>query len=201
MSEQDQVDERDVLRIVIDNLHRLSDEARIRILKATATFFGLDSLNVLSRPLTTKVVSSREIEGEPNFSNRSAPSPKDFLLQKEPKTEVERVTCLAYYLTYYRDTPHFKTIDISKLNTEAAQLKFSNAAYTVSNAVRAGLLAPAEKGNKQISAQGERLVDALPNREAVKAVLLNMRRRRNRKRTRKGQTQQPSNHEVGDNVS
>jgi len=46
-------------------------------------------------------------------------SPKDFLLEKQPRTDVERIACLAYYLTHYRATPHFKTIDLSILNTEA----------------------------------------------------------------------------------
>ena len=50
----------------------------------------------------------------------SRESPKDFLFRKEPNTDVERVACLAYYLTHRRGTNHFKTIDISKLNTEAA---------------------------------------------------------------------------------
>ena len=46
--------------------------------------------------------------------------------------------------------PHFRTVDISKLNTEAAQIKFANAAYTVTNATNAGFLVPAGKGNKQL---------------------------------------------------
>jgi c-di-GMP-binding flagellar brake protein YcgR len=97
---------------------------------------------------------------------------------------VERVACLAYYLAHFRDTPHFQTIDISKLNTEAAQLKFANAANSVSNAVESGLLVPAGKGKKQISAVGERFVDALPDREDAKAVLSRMRKRRSRKKPR-----------------
>ena len=81
---------------------------------------------------------------------RTELSPKEFLLQKQPSTDVERVACLAYYLTTYRSMPHFRTVDISKLNTEAAQIKFANAAYTVTNATNAGFLVPAGKGNKQL---------------------------------------------------
>lgn len=55
--------------------------------------------------------------------------PKEFMVQKRPRTDIERVACLGFYLTHYRDTPHFKTLDISKLNTEAAQPKFTNAAW------------------------------------------------------------------------
>jgi hypothetical protein len=88
------------------------------------------------------------------------------------------VACLAYYLANYRDTPHFKTIDISALNTEAAQPKFSNASVSVDNAKQAGLLVPATKGNKQISAAGEKYVELLPDREAAREALKNYRPRR-----------------------
>jgi hypothetical protein len=74
-------------------------------------------------------------------------------------------------LTHFRDTPQFKTLDLGKLNTEAAQIKFSNAAYATENATKAGYLAPAAKGQKQITAWGEQFVAALPDREAaLKAI-------------------------------
>jgi hypothetical protein len=63
----------------------------------------------------------------------AAPKPKAFLAQKKPSTDVERVTCLAYYLTHYRDTAQFKTRDLTALNKEAAQPKLSNAAFAASN--------------------------------------------------------------------
>src|SRR5438105_4083846 len=47
---------------------------------------------------------------------RETPTPKAFLLEKRPRTDVERVACLAYYLTHYREMPEFKTNDITKLN-------------------------------------------------------------------------------------
>ena len=88
------------------------------------------------------------------------------------------MACLAFYLTHYQDTAHFKTVDISRLNTEAAQMKFSNAAYAVTNATNAGLLVSAGKGYKQISAMGERYVEALPDMEAAKGIRTNMRKKR-----------------------
>jgi hypothetical protein len=108
-------------------------------------------------------------------------SPKDFLLDKKPRTDVERVACLAYFLTHYRDTPFFKTIDISKLNTEAAQPKFSNAAKAVDNATNSRYLVPGAKGNKQLSATGELFVQALPDRESAKSAMISQRPRRRRK--------------------
>src|SRR5438105_12140293 len=46
-------------------------------------------------------------------------TPKQFLKMKRPKTDVERIACLAYYLLNARNQPHFKTDDLTKLNTEA----------------------------------------------------------------------------------
>jgi len=101
----------------------------------------------------------------PTFSEDRSIKPKQFMFQKQPRTDVEKVACLAYYLTHYRDTPYFKTLDISKLNTEAAQVKFSNAAVAVENATRLRYLVPATKGNKQLSSLGEQFVLALPDRD------------------------------------
>jgi hypothetical protein len=95
---------------------------------------------------------------------------------------VEKVACLAYYLTHYRDTPHFKTLDISKLNTEAALIKLSNPAVSVDNATKMRYLVPATKGNKQLSAIGEQFVLALPDRERAKDVMSQARPRRRRLR-------------------
>src|SRR5262249_34963010 len=60
---------------------------------------------------------------------------KDFLRNKKPYTDLERLICLAYYLTYARDMSQFRTEDITALNTEAAGAKFSNASATARNAV------------------------------------------------------------------
>ena len=129
---------------------------------------------------------SSEVGTPGSFSEDRSISPKEFMLEKQPRTDVERVACLAYYLTHYKATPHFKTLDISKMNTEAAQPKFSNAAKAVDNATKMGYLVPATKGNKQISAAGEQFVQALPDRDAAKEVMTKSRQRhRMRKRSRR----------------
>ena len=105
------------------------------------------------------------------------------MLEKKPNTNMERVACLAYYLTHHRGTPEFNTIDINKLNTEAAQAKLSNPSNAVKHAVSAGYLVVANKGMKQLSGPGEQYVEALPDRDAAKAVKLQTSRR-SRKRIR-----------------
>jgi len=112
-------------------------------------------------------------------------NPKAFMAQKKPTSEIERITCLAYYLTHYRNTKAFKTRDLTKLNTEAAQPSFSNAAVFTRNADTAGYLSKAGGGTKQITYLGETVVKALPNREDVKSAIANNRVRSKRRTTKK----------------
>lgn len=109
---------------------------------------------------------------------------KQFVTGKKPKTDVEKITCLAYYLRHYRNVSAFKTGDLIALNTEAQQLDFSNASVASNNALRSGLLGKAGKGSKQITAKGEAVVDALPDQEKVKEAMKHggkRKRRRNKK--------------------
>ena len=135
--------------------------------------------------LTTRIPAFRQ----------EAKEPKGFIKDKGPKTDVERVACLAFYLSKYRDIPYFKTQDLTKLNTEAAQPQFSNASNSAANALKMGYLAAGPKGQKQISVFGEEFVTALPDREAAKEVSNTMRpKRRPRKRPanlRNGQASPP----------
>jgi hypothetical protein len=78
-------------------------------------------------------------------------TPKQFIAQKKPSNNYERVACLAYYLANYRDMPHFKTSDINKVNTESAH-HFTNAAVFVMHATgRYHYLSAAGGGKKQIT--------------------------------------------------
>lgn len=101
-------------------------------------------------------------------------SPKQFMAQKQPKSDMERITCLAFYLTNFQKIQSFKTVDLTHLNAEAAQPKFSNASVTARNTVSQQYfaLAPAGGGKKQITARGEALVNALPDRGAVQEALV-----------------------------
>jgi hypothetical protein len=171
----------EALNAIIQVLSGLDESARTRVLNSVATFFEHEA----SRPQAPSInITTDSHSTRPAFSENRDPSPKEFLFQKQPRTDIERIACLAYYLTHYRDVPHFKTLDLGKLNTEAAQIKFSNAAYATDNATKAGYLAPSAKGHKQITAWGEQFVAALPDREAANKVMAQARNRKNARRKR-----------------
>ena len=147
----------DVLTGIITALKKLSKEDQKRTLQSVAMFLNI-SVQESNSPSVISALSrntSVSVPSKASFSEDRTLSAKDFMRDKGPRTDIEKATCLAYYLTHYKDTPHFKTIDISALNTEAALPKFSNASIAVDNATRTGFLVQANKGSKQISAAGE----------------------------------------------
>jgi hypothetical protein len=170
-------DDLDVLNAVLGALQPLSQQARARVIQTVATFFELDVPSSVAIGSESVSVAGRGTFRPPFSQNRTI-SAKQFLVEKQPRTDVERIACLAYYLTHYQDMAHFKTLDLSKLNTEAAQPKFSNAAWASNNALKMGYLAPAARGYRQLSAGGEQFVNALPDRDAAKAMATHMRPRR-----------------------
>lgn len=114
-----------------------------------------------------------------------APTPRQFLAQKRPDSNYERVACLAFYLTNHGGTPKFKTEHITKLATDAA-VHFSNPALFVKHATNTyHYLAPAGGGQKQITTLGEAVVEALPDREKVKAAIADYKPKRRKSRKAK----------------
>ena len=185
MDEPERTDEQSVfgeVQKVISGLMKFDADSRERIYRTVGTFFGFDDQSPGAMPGADRRTSSAGDSREPHFSTREEISPKDFLFQKLPNTDIDRVACLAYYLARYRDTPHFTTTDINKLNTEAAQIKLSNASKTISNAMRRGLLAMATKGAKQLTAQGEKYVEALPNYTDAKSIMSKVKTKRTRRK-------------------
>jgi len=166
---------------ILKILDNLDDKIKIRILKSLIEFYDIKELKSNSSIQDIRHVNPKRIDIQQNdnlfFTKEREYSSKEFILKKDPKTDVERVACLAYYLTHYKSQPHFKTTDITNINTEAAQRKFSNAAKAVDNATTLGYLVPATKGQKQISAPGELFVQKLPDREAAKEIMKKQRRK------------------------
>jgi hypothetical protein len=170
----------DAVRAVLRALDGLSAEGKAWVLRTVAEALGQQAPAGAGAPPSATPLGAPP----PAPTAIGNMKPKEFLAAKRPVTDVERVACLAYYLTYALNQPHFKTRDITELNTKAAGIPFANAARSVNNAAgQSGFLAPAGKGNKQITPHGEDVVNALPNREAVTALLAQAptkRRRRGR---------------------
>jgi hypothetical protein len=174
-----------VLRIMLEAMEKANPKSHSKLINTLATYFGAHS-PTHGRPSALPSFaqdSQPALDDSKSFSSDRAPSPKEFMLAKAPQTDVDRIACLAYYLTHYREQDGFKTLDLSKLNAEAAQLKFSNPAYATDNATKLGFLIPHQKGQKKISALGEIYVQALPDRAAAKSAMAAARPRRKKART------------------
>jgi hypothetical protein len=103
---------------------------------------------------------------------------KDFLKQKQPRTDLERFTCLAYYLMHAQGITQFSTRDITKLNGDAHGQNFTNAAATAQNGMKQSkFFSKAGGGKKRITTLGEAVVEALPSAEAVREALASTRGR------------------------
>lgn len=178
------------LQRIIAELSPLRTEDRRRLIETVSTFFGLNlARSEASGHVVASLRPSTPTDAPFQFSEEAeAPSPKSFMLCKSPQTDVERVACLAYYLAHYRGTSHFKTKDITLLNTESAHRAFSNPTVAVDNATKTGYLVPSVKGCKQLSASGEQFVEALPDREAAKEILERSRHRRGGRPGKKNNT-------------
>ncbi len=161
----------------IETLSEYEPQQIERILRTVAAFFSI------SPPHLGNAGANRPI---PTETHGTAPSVKEFMLEKHPTSNPDRMACLAYYIVHHRQVDEFKTEDLVRLNSEAAQLKFTDPIQATKDAVKAGLLISGEGGKRRISAIGETYVDALPDRRAARAVLQGATgRRKGRRRTGK----------------
>ena len=145
-------------------------------LKLTGAGVTIDRLvsEAIARRVTALVMGG-DIEDGDNLSSKA------FMTAKRPSTDMERVACLAYYLTHTKRVTPFKTRDLIDLNMTAAQPKMSNASVAARNAVQHEYLSLAGAGKKQITARGEAIVQALPDRDKVKKALETHQMRKRRK--------------------
>lgn len=178
-------DHLEAFNAIVSRLSEFDEDTQRHILSSVSNWLGFSdaSQTIGSTAAPTQTESSTSQSSSKGFMVESEQSPKEFLMEKEPNTNVERVACLAYYLTHYRGIPHFKTLDISKLNTEAAQPKFTNPTVAMNDTAISGMVVTSTKGAKQLSAMGEQFVLALPNRVEAKKIRKRMRSKRRKKPT------------------
>ncbi len=175
---------------IIKILEPLDEEDKIRVLNSVLAFLNVDmSIASQNKQIQQNFSEKNSLPQKVGFSENISMSPKEFLLEKKPKTAVEKIACLAYYLTYYRDMPHFKTNHLSELNTEAAQPKFTNIVSSAKNALSLHYLAASSKGQRQLSAMGEQFVQILPDYEAAKLIMKNIKPRKKRNKSTKNKSE------------
>jgi hypothetical protein len=173
------------LEAVFDALVPLDDEKRLFVLSTVVARLGV-KLDVGAAAL-----SGRRDQGTAPQADQqridTQMTPRLFLRNKHPTNDVQRIACLAYYLTHHRDTAHFKTGELTELNIQAAGDKIGNAAQAVANATKQNhFLSPAGKGRKQITPLGEDVVNALPDQQKVKVAIATETAGRRKRRARVG---------------
>ena len=169
---------------VLAALQGLEESQQRWVISASLSNLGL-AAGEIPPPLGSRT-PPRQPPGLPGTQQQASGAtgtPKEFLRAKNPQTDTQRIACLAYFLTHQRGQPHFKTRDLTSLNTEAAGIRLSNPSFAVGNATKQGhYLAPAGGGKKQITSIGEEVVNALPDQDAVRAVGQSRPRRKAGKR-------------------
>lgn len=158
----------EALGIVLQALKPLDEAERAFVLKTAAERFEL-------KPPETQQSSRHHSKA----ADRPDTSPKAFLKEKAPKTELQQVVCLAYFLTHFREQASFKTRDLTSLNIEAAGSQISNATRAIQAArENYDLLSSAGKAGLQITTKGEDLIEALPDQGKAKEALATAKRRK-----------------------
>jgi hypothetical protein len=157
--------ETEVMNTCHEALSSLPQDEQARVLR------WLSEKLTLTLPLPMPTVPSPPPEGVIQSGITTSETVEQFMVEKAPKTDVERVTCLAYYLTKHLSIERFKTKDITKLNGEAHLPKLSNPALAVGNATSLShYLTSVGSGMKAITPLGKSVVEALPDQEKVKLV-------------------------------
>lgn len=178
----------EVLGIVLGALKKLADSKQQSwVIASVLSNLGLTLTGAAQTGGTGAAVGNAltVIPGEPGSDAHA----RAFLRAKNPKSSMQQVACLAYYLTHHRQTPEFKTKDIRKMNKDAGGARLGNPSRDVANAyTMGGYLGTAGGGRKIITGFGEAIVDALPAQEAVKALQAESatRKRNRRKKSKKG---------------
>lgn len=97
---------------------------------------------------------------------------KQFLKTKKPQGFYEQIACLGYFLENVQGLESFNTKQITKANTDARAPKIPNPSLYVTHSQSTyGFLSQVGGGKKAMTPRGEALVEALPDREAVKTAL------------------------------
>ena|SRR6218665_2800141 len=160
----------EALKVVDESLGHLSSEERQRIFSFISSKYSLTSIN-------TQNASQSSSNGQAFNSGAGQPivsDVKQFLASKKPNGFYEQIACLGYFIEKVQGQESFDTKTITAANTAARATKIPNPSLYLSDVVsKYGYLTAIGGGKKAMTARGEALVEALPDREAVKTALEN----------------------------
>jgi hypothetical protein len=178
-------DAADMIHTILKGLSGMDEADQQRVLSTVNAYF---------RYSPTALAPGTTTQGEGGGQGRAAGAgagqqrtdqqftPEEFLEEKRPQTDVERVVCLGYYIIVHRREQGFKTKDLTALNNEANQPKIGNPTEATKNAYKSHLLVQAGQGQRKLSTYGRKYVEALPDRDAARALKADLPKRRTRKR-------------------
>src|SRR5437879_2148026 len=98
--------ELDAVKAVLKALDGLSSESKQWALKTASDRLGMQPPAGAGSPPVRAGTAQPPAAAAPTTIGRT--KAKEFLAAKRPTTDVERVACLAYYLTHAKNKPHFK---------------------------------------------------------------------------------------------
>jgi len=170
------------MQTALTALEELDPEAQARALNWLASALDAELDLGGTRKENNDGGTAGEQNSGPVEEDGKVDDPKTFLATKSPESDAERVTCLAYFLAKRRGQAAFTTKDLTDLNTEAAGRQIGNPSQAVADAVRyRSYLAPAGGGKRQVTRYGEEVIEALPDREKVKAITDKIPKKKRRK--------------------
>jgi hypothetical protein len=151
---------------ILEILQRLSPERRRQVLEAVVAFHS-EASRVSSDPLALPVEVVPGKTAQVPFSERRDITVNEFLLQKQPKTGMEKAVCLAFYLKHYVGLPKFKPSDITRLNAEVSGGSVAELSRRIYDATSKRYLTKFSDGRREITSRGEIFVLSLPEKPNV----------------------------------
>jgi hypothetical protein len=160
----------DVFAKMLSELQKLEDAERIRIINAIRAFFDSDA-----------AVSAPKLEGPKGIvssAGRTVGGAVAFFEKKQPKNKIEELAVAARYREEAAEAEVSSQEDLAVVFREARRtFDANNFRRDIENArVKKLFTRGTGRGIVQLSAVGQKMVDALPERLAVKARKKNSRK-------------------------
>jgi len=175
--------ELEVINNVLKELEKVKKNRRESILSFVSGRLGI-SLSTQSAGLERKALqgpSGKTVEEKTQKID-------EFVESKNPRNDYQKAATLAFYLNRFEGKAELNSKDFEEANRRSRHSrKFSNIRYTLNDAMnKYGYFTQGQnKRTKILSIFGERVVEALPDEAAVKALHKEKGKKRGRKKSKK----------------